>query len=111
MAHEQKPKITKSIEYREWKDNQGSKDNPKSLESMNFLSTFTFHIMNSYCNALARACLLVVASAIAHFFLMNVGDHILDKFLGYLLDGEGENSPTSHLEETGALEVRFPKKM
>jgi hypothetical protein len=27
------------------------------------------------------------------------------------IDGEGENSPTSHLEETGALEVGFPKKM
>jgi hypothetical protein len=107
MAHEQKPKITKSIQYREWKDNQGSKDNPKSLESMNFLSTFTFHIMNSYCNAFARAC----PSTIAHFFLMNVGDHILDNFLGYLLDGEGENSPTSHLEETRALEVGFPNKM
>jgi hypothetical protein len=61
MAHEQKPKIAKSIEFREWKDNQGSKDNPKSLESMNFLSTFTFQIMNSYCNALAGACPLVVA--------------------------------------------------
>jgi hypothetical protein len=107
------PKITKSIEYRERKDNQGSKDNQKSLESMDFLSTFTFHIMNSYCNALARACLVVVAcpSIVAHFFFMNVGDHIPDYFLGYLLDGEGENSPTSHLEEMRALEVGFPKKM
>jgi hypothetical protein len=76
------PKITKSIEYRERKDNQGSKDNPKSLESKNFLSTFTFHIMNSYCNALARTCLVVVAcpSIVAHFFLINVGDHIPDFF-------------------------------
>jgi len=70
------PKITKSIEYREQKDNQGSKDNPKSLENMNFLSTFAFHIMHPYCNALARACPIVVAcpSIVAHFFLMNVGD-------------------------------------
>jgi hypothetical protein len=42
---------------------------------------------------------------------MNVGNHIPDNLLGYLLDGEGENSPTSHLEEMGALEAGFPKKM
>jgi hypothetical protein len=69
--------------------------------------------MKAYCNALARVCIVVVACPyiVAHFFLTNVGDHIPDNFLGYLLDGEGKNSPTSHLEEMGALEVGFPKKM
>lgn len=41
---------------------------------------------------------------------MNVGDHIPDIFLGYLLDGEGENSPTSHLEETGGFINRVSKE-
>jgi hypothetical protein len=43
---------------------------------------------------------------------MHEGDHILDSFLSYLFDKvQGENSLASHVEEIGALELRFSKKM
>jgi len=66
--------------------------------------------MNSPCNAFARACPLVAtlvticpSSTIPHFCPTSVGDHLPNSFLGYLLDGEEENSLTSHVEETWAL--------
>jgi hypothetical protein len=41
---------------------------------------------------------------------MSVGDDVPNKFFGYLLDGEEENSLASHVEETRALELGFSKK-
>jgi len=41
---------------------------------------------------------------------MSVGDHVPNSFLGYLLDGEEENSLASHVEETRTLELRFSKE-
>jgi hypothetical protein len=73
--------------------------------------------MNSPCNALARACPPITApiivhpiSTIPHFSPMNVGDHVPDSFLSYLLDEEEENSLASHVEETRALKLGFFKK-
>ncbi len=42
---------------------------------------------------------------------MHEGDHILDSFLSYLFDKvQGENSLASHVQEIGALELRFSKE-
>jgi hypothetical protein len=38
------------------------------------------------------------------------GDHLSNSFLGYLLDGEKENSFASSVKETRALELGFCKK-
>jgi hypothetical protein len=66
--------------------------------------------MNSPCNAFARAHPLVAtpiticpSSTIPYFCPMSLEDHLPNSFLGYLLDGEEENSLTSHVEETRVL--------
>jgi hypothetical protein len=41
---------------------------------------------------------------------MGVGDDVPNSFVGYLLDGEEENSFASHVEETRVLELGFSKK-
>ncbi len=71
----------------------------------------TFDIMSSPCNALVRAHPLVTTHVTIHRFFMvphsspmSVGDQLPNSFLGYLLDGEEENSLASHVEETRALE-------
>jgi hypothetical protein len=75
----------------------------------------TFHIMSFPYNAFVGAHPFLTAfiivlpfSIISHLSLMSVGDHQLNSFLGYLFDGEEENSLTSHVEEIRAL--RFCKK-
>ncbi len=47
----------------------------------------------------------------AHFSPMHEGDHILDKFLSYLLDKvQKENNLASHVEEIRALKLGFSKE-
>jgi hypothetical protein len=42
---------------------------------------------------------------------MRDGDHILDSFLGYLLNKvQKENKLASHVDEIGALDLRFFKE-
>jgi hypothetical protein len=91
MVQEQEFRDNKT--HKVLKENRHSKKQKylrKSKEHTNFngLSTFTFHIMNSPCNALITACPLVAThpSTIPHFFCMNVDDHLLNNFSGYLLD-------------------------
>jgi hypothetical protein len=74
--------------------------------------------MSFPCNALIGVCPPIVAHVIVHpFFIvphfspMNVGDHLPNSFLGYLFDGEEENSLTSHVEETKNFGIRvFQRK-
>jgi len=77
----------------------------------------TFDIMSSLCNALARAhppistpIAIYAFSIVPHSSPMSVGDHLPNSFLGYLFDGEEENSLTSHVEERRALELGFSKE-
>jgi len=77
----------------------------------------TFDIMSSSCNALARAHPPVATPIAIHAFSivphsspMSVEDHPPNSFLGYFFDGEEENSLTSHVEETRALELGFSKE-
>jgi hypothetical protein len=63
--------------------------------------------MNFPCNdALVKVHPLIITHAsttIPYLSPLNVGDHLFDTCLGYLFNGEGENSHASHVEETRAL--------
>jgi hypothetical protein len=76
----------------------------------------TLHIMSFPYNALVGVHPLVTALVVVHPFFtishlsfMSVGDHLPNSFLGYLLDGQEENTLASHVEKTRAL--GFHKKM
>ncbi len=69
------------------------------------------------CNALVGTRTLVLASIAIHpssivapVSLMSVGDRLPNSFLGYLLEGEEENSLASYVEETRVLELEFCKE-
>jgi hypothetical protein len=92
MVHEQKPNNNKTHKVQKIKK-QPKKSNPRKFHT---LSTFTFHIMNS--NAFAGTHPPIVAQ----FSLLSVGDHLLNRFQGYLLDGK-EKIVLHHIWEKHGL--------
>lgn len=69
----------------------------------------TFHIVSSSYNALVGVRPLVTIFVVHPFFtishlsFMSVGDHLPNSFLGYLFDGQEENTLPSHVEKTRVL--------
>ncbi len=51
------------------------------------------------------------SSSVVHFSFMSVGNHLPNNMLSYLLDGEGQNDFTSHMEKTRTLKLKNFKKM
>ncbi len=98
---------------------KGSKEQKllKNVQRAQSSMLSTFDIMSFPCNALVGVHPPITIHVIVHpFFIiphfspMNVGDHLLNSFLGYLFDGEEKTNVASLVEETKALELGFSKE-